>query len=100
MLPARFGGGPEDYQFVEVDTGDGVRVELRIRPGAGPVDREACRRAVYEFLERSAPENRLMVERWRRAGTLQVLEAPLVATAAGKVFALRRVQQRQGGPRA
>ncbi|GAB4255911.1 MAG: hypothetical protein Kow00109_30600 [Acidobacteriota bacterium] len=97
VLPSSFGGGPEDYQLVEVDTGVGVRVELRIRPGIGPIDREACRRTVYEFLERSAPENRLMVERWRRAGTLQVVEAPPVTTAAGKVFALRRVQQQKPG---
>lgn len=89
-LPRRFGGGPDHYQLAELDTPEGVRVELRIHPIVGPIDPIECREAVLEHLAAAAPENRLMVERWRQSDLLAIVRTVPVATGIGKVLTLRR----------
>jgi hypothetical protein len=39
VLPARFGGGPTDYQRVEQEQSDGrPTIRLLVHPGLGPLD--------------------------------------------------------------
>jgi hypothetical protein len=40
VLPARFGGGPTDYQFVEREEGGLSKVSLRVGQGVGKLDHE------------------------------------------------------------
>jgi hypothetical protein len=45
-LPARFGGGPADYQLLETERADGgPALVLRVHPRVGPLDEGAVRRA-------------------------------------------------------
>ncbi len=90
ILPGRFGGGPDHYQMVERDTASGVQVELRVDPAVGPVDEGKVREAVLAHLAAAAPENRLMVERWRRSGTLRVVRQAPRSTGASKILTLQR----------
>jgi hypothetical protein len=90
ILPRRFGGGPDHYQMAELDTPSGVRLEVRVDPTVGPLDEAECKDVVLAYLAAAAPENQLMVERWRQSGTLQVVRRPPQATGASKILTLRR----------
>lgn len=90
VLPRRFGGGPDHYQMAELDTPSGVRVEVRVDPAVGPLDESECREVILAYLAAAAPENRLMVARWRQSGTLQVVRRQPQATGASKILTLRR----------
>jgi hypothetical protein len=55
-LPARFGGGPTDYQLVEddADVVDGqTRLRLLVRPSLGPIDESAIKAAFISLLTES-----------------------------------------------
>jgi hypothetical protein len=84
-LPARFGGGPTDYQLVE-DEEDGLpKVAVVIAPAVGPVDEGEVVRTVLEGLAVAAPQNRMMAGIWRDGRTVRVLRRAPYATGAGKV---------------
>jgi hypothetical protein len=84
-LPARFGGGPTDYQLVE-DEEDGLpKVAVVIAPGVGPVDDSEVVRTVLEGLAAGASHKRMMAGIWHDARTVHVLRRAPYATAAGKV---------------
>lgn len=50
VLPARFGGRPTDYQFVERESDGLPRVSLVVHPAVGQLDDEQVIRVVLEFL--------------------------------------------------
>jgi len=100
ILPARFGGGPTDYQLVE-DEEDGLpTVAVVVAPEVGTVDEGEVVRTVLEGLAAGASEKRMMAGIWRDGGTVRVLRRRPYATAAGKVQPLhvlaRRVQAQAG----
>jgi hypothetical protein len=72
VLPARFGGGPTDYQLVEEELGGIPKVSVVVRPGVGEVDEVAVVDAVLAHLG-SEQRNRLMTDVWREADTLRVV---------------------------
>jgi hypothetical protein len=89
VLPARFGGGPTDYQLVEEEAADGLPgVRILVHPAIGAVRTESVAATFLDALARGSPTARVMVEEWRRAGLPRVeRRAPLV-TGGGKILHL------------
>jgi hypothetical protein len=89
VLPARFGGGPADYQLVE----DGAsppepRVRLLVHPRLGPLDSGQVTDVFLDAIGQSARGGRVMALAWREGHVLCVeRRAPLV-TASGKILHL------------
>lgn len=91
LLPARLGGGPGDYQFVEDDTGGRTIIELRISPGVGPVDETAGLALVRQTIE--ADELGVLASSvWGDDGHVRIVRADPVITRAGKQLAYERLQ--------
>ncbi|MBI4213654.1 MAG: hypothetical protein HY534_05025 [Chloroflexi bacterium] len=89
LLPARFGGSPIDYQFVEREAPDGtISVTLRISPEAGAIDEAAVIEGVLAELRKGRPAYQLAAEVWRQAEALRVERERPVATLRGKVLPL------------
>mgnify|MGYP001148768824 CR=1 FL=1 len=96
VLPARFGGGADDYQLAEVDPSGPARVQLRIHPRLGPVDEVAVRTLVLHELGRGTPADRMMAELWRQAGVLEIARRPPEASGA-KILPLRFRENARAG---
>lgn len=95
VLPARFGGTPADYQFVE-DERDGLpKVDLLVSPRVGPVDEEAVLATVLGFLDDTQGGQTRRAEPWRQARTVAVVRREPIATAASKVLALHVMRGKQ-----
>jgi hypothetical protein len=92
VLPARFGGGPTDYQFVEEERDGLTGVSLVISPSIGPLREDDVRAAVLGGLASRDAAHRMMTALWRDAGTLRVERREPYATNAGKVLAMHVVR--------
>jgi hypothetical protein len=89
LLPATFGGGPTDYQFVEHEQEDATsRLTLLVSPRVADVDDAAVIEAVLRFIASGNPGERVIADTWRAAGTLRVVREEPYTTGAGKVMAL------------
>lgn len=89
VLPARFGGGINDYQIVEEEQEDGLsRVLILVSPRVGPVDEPAVITTVLETLERSHEGGATMVDIWRQGRNLQVVRQDPYETRTAKVLPL------------
>jgi hypothetical protein len=91
VLPARFGGGPIDYQLVE-DVGDDGRSRLRllVDPKVGPVDPEAVAAAFLSAIGPGSGVERLMGLVWKEARVLEVERRAPLPTRAGKILHLHQ----------
>lgn len=88
VFPARFGGGPTDYQFVE-DEQDGVpRVRLFVSPRVGAVDDRAILEQALGGLGEGPGYRQMMAGIWRDGVTLTVERSEPFHTAAAKIPAL------------
>jgi hypothetical protein len=87
ILPARFGGHPTDYQFVEEEEAGLPKVSVVVGPRIGPVDEKAIVATVLEALG-SQPGCKLMASQWREGKTLRVVRSEPYATGAGKILPL------------
>jgi hypothetical protein len=95
VLPARFGGGPTDYQLLEEEGAGGEpRLRLLINPAVGPVDTSAVGETFLNALGEGAGAARVMSLAWRDAGALRVERARPVATASGKILHLHTRESR------
>ena len=94
VLPARFGGGPTDYQLVEDEEGGLPKVAVVVAPRVGPVDDGEVVRTVLEGLAAGASEKRMMAEVWGDGRTVRVLRRIPYATGAGKVQPLHVLGRR------
>src|SRR5215212_9086421 len=89
VLPARFGGGPIDYQLLEEQDGGGRPcVRLLVHPRVGSLDEGAVADAFLAALGTGSGAERVMALQWRAAGLFQVDRACPRPTAAGKVLHL------------
>jgi hypothetical protein len=89
-LPARLGGGPGDYQFVEEEHPSGTVVSLRVHPRLGPVDGPAALDTVRRALH--ATENGVLADEvWSPGGGLRIVRAPAASTRAGKTLSYERI---------
>lgn len=90
LLPARLGGGPGDYQFVEEEGDAGTTLALRIHPRVGDVDDDDARRAVRDAL--AATDNGLLASAvWERDGGVRIERRPPRLTKASKLLAYDRI---------
>jgi hypothetical protein len=94
MLPARFGGGPTDYQLVEEgsDAG-GSRLCLVIHPSVGPLDPKEVADAFLSMIGSDSGSTRVAELQWRQGGILRVERRPPVPTPSGKVLHLHQVRR-------
>jgi phenylacetate-coenzyme A ligase PaaK-like adenylate-forming protein len=90
ILPAAFGGRPNDYQIVEEETPEGTRVRLRVSPRVGAVDESAVAERAFRFLAGQGGRERAMTAVWRDAGTLEVVRVEPHVTDASKTLPLYR----------
>jgi phenylacetate-coenzyme A ligase PaaK-like adenylate-forming protein len=90
VLPARFGGGPTDYQLVEQESLDGrARLVLRVHPAVGPLDPQEGGTAFLDALGRGSGVERVMALQWSQAGLVSVERRPPTTTANGKILHLQ-----------
>jgi hypothetical protein len=89
VLPARFGGGPTDYQLIEDagPTGE-PRLRLLVNPRVGTVDADAVRDAFVTALGATGEVERDMVAQWHDTGILQVTREAPHQTSTGKILHL------------
>ena len=89
VLPARFGGGPTDYQLVEDETPDGrPRLQLLVHPRVGTFDPSAVADTFLHALGDQSEGDRLMELQWRQEGVLRVERREPLTTRTGKILHL------------
>lgn len=89
VLPARFGGGPTDYQLVE-DEGEAgePRLRLLVSPRVGDVDPHAVAEAFLATMSFGSGVERVMGLMWREARLLRVERRSPLAAVSGKILHL------------
>ena len=86
-LPARFGGGPCDYQLMEQEAAGQTRMALRVNPRIGKIERDKVE-TFFLTEVRKLYGGSLTAAVWSQAGTLEILaEAPVVGRT-GKILPL------------
>jgi hypothetical protein len=89
VLPARFGGGPTDYQLVESEEAGGrPTLRLLVHPAVGPLDSRVVAEAFLVAIAARGGAERLMALQWREAGFPLVARQPPEITPAGKILHL------------
>jgi hypothetical protein len=84
-LPARFGGGPADYQLLETERADaGPGLVLRVHPRVGPLDEGAVRDALLDAIGTGSGAERVMATYWRAAGLPRIERRPPLVSEKGK----------------
>jgi hypothetical protein len=98
VLPARFGGGPTDYQLIEEEAEDGrPRLRLLVHPRVGEVDPAAVGDAFLAAIGDASEGERLMELRWRQERLLRVERVTPRTTRTGKILHLHLDRQRAAG---
>jgi hypothetical protein len=89
VLPARFGGGPTDYQLVEEEAADGrPRLRLLVHPRVGDLDAEMVADAFLTAIGDHSEADRLMELQWRQGRILRVERRAPRTTDRGKILHL------------
>ena len=88
VLPARFGGGANDYQLVEEEVDGLARVTLMVGPGVGPVRDSEILETFFGFLQAGGQGRAMMSQWWKESSTLSVERREPLATGAAKVLPL------------
>ena len=91
VLPARFGGYPTDYQFVEHEEAGLPKVSLVVRTSVGDLDAARVAETVLAFMRRNGPANALTATLWDQGHTLEVLRGDSLVTPGGKIQPLQTV---------
>ncbi|MBI4524026.1 MAG: hypothetical protein HY695_09475 [Deltaproteobacteria bacterium] len=87
ILPARFGGGPGDYQLVEEEQETGSpRLRLLVHPDVGAVDSDAVTRTLLESIGAGSAGERVMSLLWRDTDIVQVERRVPLASPTGKIL--------------
>jgi hypothetical protein len=94
VLPARFGGGPMDYQLLEEEGQDGLtHLSLLVSPRVPLVDEQDVVQAVLDALGRSSTSADVARAIWSQAGSLRVQRREPILTERGKLLTLRLAQR-------
>jgi hypothetical protein len=95
VLPARFGGGPTDYQLVEDEASGGApRLRLLVDPRVGGVSLSAVGETFLAGIGHGRGAERVTALHWRDAGLLRVERRRPLAARSGKVLHLHRLPAR------
>jgi hypothetical protein len=87
VLPARFGGGPTDYQLLEEEVDQGrARLRLLVHPRLGPLDGTAVAQTFLAAVGTGAGPRRITGLIWGDADVVDVERQPPLATGAGKIL--------------
>jgi hypothetical protein len=86
-LPARFGGGPADYQLVEVDGKAQLEMRLRVSPRVGAVESDTVQGFFLQEI-RALYGGSLSARTWEATSSIRVEIAEPHRTTSGKVHAL------------
>jgi hypothetical protein len=89
VLPARFGGRPTDYQFVEREHDGLPIVSLVIADAVGELDHDQVVREVLEYLRHQGLGESMMADVWAQSRTLRIVRREPHVTSAGKTLALQ-----------
>ena len=92
VFPARFGGGPTDYQIVEDIRGELPCVRIVVSARVGAVDEDAVVAAALERLGASSAADAMMAAHWRQGAVLSVERREPYVTTAAKVPALHVIR--------
>jgi hypothetical protein len=91
ILPRRFGGGPTDFQLVEMEGDRGEpRIRLLVNPSLGALDPGAVADAFLGALGPGSGVERIMALQWRESGSLLVERRAPLRTAAAKIQHVHR----------
>lgn len=91
VLPARFGGGPTDYQIVEEEDRDGrSRLRLLVHPAVGPVEPATLIDVFLEAIGRGSSAEQVMALQWRAAGLVTLERGSPLPLPSGKVLHLHQ----------
>ena len=94
VLPARFGGGPLDYQLLEEEDPNGfTRLSLLVSPRVRIDDEQQVIDTVLEALGRGSVVADLARALWTKTRTLRVVRAEPIWTARGKLMPLHLGQR-------
>jgi len=89
VLPARFGGTPLDYQWMEAEDERGfTRLYLTISPRVEIADEQQVIEVVYNAMRASSSMADAARTVWQRSQTIQIRRAEPVATVRGKLLPL------------
>jgi hypothetical protein len=98
VLPARFGGGPADYQLVEEEADDGrPRLRLLVHPAVGPIDAEQVADAFLAEIGGGSGSERVWELRWRQEGLLRVERREPLPNPSGKILHLHLERRPEAG---
>ncbi len=92
VLPARFGGHPTDYQFVEEEENGLTKVSIVVSPRVGAVNESQLVEAVLASLGSRAGGNQMMAQYWQDGKTLRVVRREPYATSASKIQTLHVIK--------
>jgi len=93
-LPAMFGGGPTDYQFLEEEEQGLPKVTLLVSPRVGDIDPGAVADVVLDRLDGAERPGEGYSQIWRAADTFRVRREEPFATGASKVLALHTTRKK------
>jgi hypothetical protein len=89
VLPARFGGSPNDYQLVEEEVENGrPRLRLLIHPVVGPLNPDEVAEAFLRAISPGSGIERLAGLLWQDSRFLRIDRQPPLTMASGKVLHL------------
>jgi hypothetical protein len=86
-LPARFGGGPLDYQLIEEEAPDGrPGLRLVVHPRLGSLPADAIAGAFLDAISTGGGAARVAGTLWQETGLLRVERRPPLSTRGGKIL--------------
>ncbi len=91
-LPAQFGGGPTDYQFVEREAGGRTEIAVLVSPRVGEIDERALVDFVLARLAAGGRVEAMMARVWSGTDTLRVERTEPYITGASKVLPIHRLR--------
>jgi hypothetical protein len=91
-LPARFGGGPTDYQFVEREVGGRTEIAIRVSPRLGAINERMLVDLVLGWLAAGGRPEAMMARVWAEVNTLRVERSQPYVTGASKVLPIHRLR--------
>jgi hypothetical protein len=100
VLPARFGGGPLDYQILQEEDDSGLtRLSLLVNPRVELRDEAAVIETVLQSLGRGSVAGSLTEAAWRQAKILRVKRMSPIWTPRGKLMPIHVARSSKWGPR-